>query len=138
MDDLVKVASEWIQAVWNDKRLDWIERLAAPHCVFHDAAATAAPEADRAQFRANVEALQSAVPDIQFHVDDAFACRDRVVLRVRVTGTHTGPGLPFAPSNRPFSIGGITMGRYEDGKLVEAWNCFDLLGLYTQLGRTLV
>jgi predicted ester cyclase len=33
---------------------------------------------------------------------------------------------------------GIVIARFSDGKIVEAWNAFDFLSMYKQLGQKLV
>jgi len=55
-------------------------------------------------------------------------------MRCVVTGTHTGDGLGVPPSNRPIRITGMAWGHWREGKLVEAWNNFDLLSLFEQIG----
>ena len=60
--------------------------------------------------------------------------RDTVVGRWRATGTHTGqlPGLP--PTGKPIAIGSITIYRIADGKIIEAWEQLNMLGMWQQLG----
>jgi predicted ester cyclase len=49
-------------------------------------------------------------------------------------GTHQGDGLGVAPTGRRVRVAGIVMARIEDGKIVEAWNNWDQLGLLRQIG----
>lgn len=62
---------------------------------------------------------------------------DRIAVRCVVIGTHTGPGLPIAPTGKPIRFGGMCMVRLEDGHMAEGWNNFDFLAMYHQLGMTL-
>jgi hypothetical protein len=41
-------------------------------------------------------------------------------------------GVPA--TNRPYTIGGITMMRFAGGRVVERWSCADMLGLLVQIG----
>ena len=38
------------------------------------------------------------------------------------------------PGGQPIDFWGIAMIRVEDGKIVEGWNCFDILSMYPQIG----
>ena len=59
---------------------------------------------------------------------------EMVALYCRVTGTHRGEGLGIAATGKPLDIRGMAMARIVDGKVAEAWNCFDFLSLYGQVG----
>ena len=62
---------------------------------------------------------------------------DRIAVRLSVTGTHTGPGVAAAPTNKAASFSGMCIARIENGKIAEAWNNFDFLSMYQQLGMQL-
>lgn len=59
---------------------------------------------------------------------DLFACR------VTMTGIHRGAFLGVAPTGRPYSLDGITMLRFANGRVVQRWTCEDMFGLLIQLG----
>jgi predicted ester cyclase len=42
--------------------------------------------------------------------------------------------LGVAPTNQPLEFTGMTIVRLEDGKIAEAWNEFDFMKMYSQLG----
>jgi len=127
-------AKRWFEEVWNKRRVDVIDELAEEGVVFHDPSVGGVKSLGAAEFKEVVRGLVSAFPDIRFTVEDAIAENDRAALRITVTGTHSGPGMGIAPTGRRVQISGIAIGRYRDGKLVEAWNSFDLLSLFEQLG----
>lgn len=131
---LCDIAKRWFDEVWNEQRVDAIDELAHPDVVFHDPSVGTVEQIGAAGFKEIVRTLLGAIPDIHFTVEDAITERDRVALRFIVTGTHTGPGLGTLPTNRAFEIGGMAIGIYRDGKLVEGWNSFDLLSLFEQVG----
>jgi steroid delta-isomerase-like uncharacterized protein len=131
---LAEIASRWFEEVWNQRRVDALDELADPAAVIHDPSIAAVARGGVAEFKEIVRSLLQAVPDIRFEVEDTVEEGDRVALRVSVTGTLTGPGLGIEPTGRPFRITGMALGRYRDGKLVEGWNHFDLLGFFEQVG----
>jgi predicted ester cyclase len=59
---------------------------------------------------------------------------DKVVMRWRIEGTHTGEFMGVAPSNMKITLGVTEIFRIENGQLVEAWDQFDQLGLMQQIG----
>ncbi len=70
--------------------------------------------------------------------DDIVAGGDKVVVRYRAEGTHTGPFRGIAPTGKRVVIKGVEIHRVEQGKIAEAWNWSfaDTPGWLTQLGVT--
>ncbi len=66
--------------------------------------------------------------------DNLVEAGDRVALTFQMTGEHTGPFMGFAPTGRPYAMGGLTLLRFADGHVVERWSCADMLGLLAQIG----
>ena len=77
----------------------------------------------------------SAFPDLSFTVEDVLADGEKVVTRWTGRGTHQGEIEEFGPpTGNQIEIKGITIHRLEDGKIVEEWERYDILGLLQQLG----
>lgn len=73
--------------------------------------------------------------DFTFTLDDQIAEGDRVCTRWTWNGTHTGDFMGIQPTGMQVSMTGTTVHRCrDDGKLVEGWWQYDLLGLMGQLG----
>lgn len=66
--------------------------------------------------------------------EDVLDCGGKVVCRFAVSGKHTGPFQGMPPTQRAFSIPGITILRFEGSKCVERWSQADFLSLLQQLG----
>ena len=84
--------------------------------------------------RFNAEAAV-AFPDVRVAIEDLVAERDEVVVRWTLRGTHEGElrgGIPA--TGQRVEVSGITISRIRDGKLVENWGNYDLLGMLQQLG----
>ena len=73
-------------------------------------------------------------PDLHATVEDMVSAGDKVVLRWRIEGTHTGEFLGVAPSNAKITIGLTEIFRVANGQLVEAWDRYDGLSLMQQIG----
>src|SRR5262249_32392172 len=76
----------------------------------------------------------AAYPDLNITIEDLLTDGDKIVGRCRVTGTHEGEAFGLAPKNRPVNFTGILISRIKDNKIVEAWNEFDFVTMYAQLG----
>jgi predicted ester cyclase len=48
--------------------------------------------------------------------------------------THTGDGLGIPASGKAVRLTGITIGRIQDGKIIEGWDNWDRLAMLEQIG----
>lgn len=119
--------------VWGEGNLDLIDEYVAEDYVEHN---TASPEDihGREGYRANVEMVREAFPDMDVTLNDIVAERDTVVTHYTITGTHCGPLMGIEPTGTEVSFSGMAIARIEDGKLVEDWSNVDLFGLMQQIG----
>lgn len=76
----------------------------------------------------------SAFPDMQAIEQDLFADGDKVVTRRILQGTHQGEFMGIAPTGKAVTAGGVWLSHLRNGKLVEQWVYFDVLGLLHQVG----
>ena len=88
----------------------------------------------REAFKQFFLAFAMAAPDAQFVIEDVIAEGDKVVIRLTVTGTQTGPLQGIPPTGRKFSMRGIDIFRVADDRIVEHWDAVDQLGMLQQLG----
>ncbi|MFC9729163.1 ester cyclase [Streptomyces roseolus] len=73
--------------------------------------------------------------DFAFAVEDQIADGDRVCTRWTWTGTHVGDFMGLQPTGMEVTMTGTTIHRFrDDGKIVEGWWQYDLLGLMNRLG----
>jgi predicted ester cyclase len=75
----------------------------------------------------------SGLPDVRLEVDDWVTEGEKVVARCRVSGTHRGEFLGYAPSGRRIEWVAIHIWRVSDGLLRERWSQADLLAIVEQL-----
>ncbi len=84
--------------------------------------------------RGFVNVILTAFPDIRYIMDDCMLVGDnRVVVRWRATGTHTGELMGMPPTNKNVSMIGITIFETRDGKVTKLWDVWDQAGLMNQL-----
>ena len=126
----------WFEEVWNKGREEAIDEMFAADGIAHGLT----EEGDRALrgggegFKPFFRAFRSAFPDIEVVVEDTVAEGDKVAARCSVRGKHQSDSLGFAATGAAAEFTGITIVRIADGKIVEAWNNFDFMTMYKQLG----
>lgn len=125
----------WFEEVWNQAREAAIDELAAPNVVAHGLVDAEGNEIrTREGFKAFWRQFRSAFPDVHVTVEDGLVDGDKVMVRCTVRGTHKGQGVGLAPTLKHVTFSGMCSARIEGGRIVEAWNNFDFLSLYQQLG----
>ena len=80
------------------------------------------------------DAMLPAFPDMALPLEDFVAEGEKVLVRLRVKGTHTGPFGDLPASGRPIDIGVLDLFQIRNGVLVEHWALLDNLGMMKQLG----
>jgi predicted ester cyclase len=70
---------------------------------------------------------------LKIRVDDVLVDGEKTAIRFTLTATHVGEGLGVPPSNKPVRVTGMSITRWEDGKIAEGWNEFDKAGLAAQI-----
>ncbi len=125
----------WFEDVWNKGRADAIPELFDEEGLAHGLSDDAAnPLRGPAGFLPFHAQFRGAFPNIEVVVEDQIAEDDMVATRCSVRGKHTGDSLGFTATQAPVEFTGVTITRIKDGKIVEAWNNFDFMKMYRQLG----
>ena len=75
----------------------------------------------------------SAFPDLKVEVEGTVSEGDQVVVRWIATATHSGEGLGMAPTGRQVRFPGMTWIRFENGKMMEGQDGWNIDGLLASL-----
>jgi predicted ester cyclase len=118
--DLIR---RWFEEVWNKGREDAIDEMFAADGVAHGLT----EEGDK-----TMRGPEQFKPF--YRVEDTIAEGDKLAARCTVRGKHQSDSLGFAATGLTTDFTGITIVRIERGKIVEAWNNFDFMTMYKQLG----
>src|SRR5215471_2477906 len=77
----------------------------------------------------------AAFPDLRMHAEDILVSGDKVVARVRGTGTHQGEFMGMPATGKNVDVQLIDIIRFgDDGLAHEHWGVFDMLAMLQQLG----
>jgi len=125
----------WFEEVWNNKSEAAVDEMLAEDGVGHglagpDGEQIVGPEG----FKKLQRAFLTAYPDLKIVVEDTVVEGDKIAARCRVTGLHQGHGIGVAPTNQPVDFTGMLIVRVKDGKIAEAWNEFNFMEMYSQVG----
>ena len=128
VDEVAQTARQAIEEVCSGRRPEDLERCYAPSFVDH---------VNRMEFRGHAGARESVAlyqrvfADLRFTVDQQITDGDRVATHWTMRGTNRG---------RSVTLPGITISRFEDGRIAEDWSYSDSIEIARQLGlwRTLL
>lgn len=119
-----KAASRVAFEVWNTGQLDRLDGFIAHDVVHHDPYDPNGAQG-LAGMKRTIKKNREINPDLTIVVEDQIAEGDKVATRWTATMTQNG---------KKVSLRGITIDRFENGQIVEAWRNMDMLGLLQQTG----
>ena len=88
----------------------------------------------RAGVQASVQSMRGVFPDLKIIEADYVVEGDKVFTRYVAAGTHRGSMLGEAPTGKTVQMSGMNLSRIANGKVVEGWDEFDMVGIMMQLG----
>lgn len=125
----------WFEEVWNQGNESAIDELLHDDVIAYGLTdAKGETVRGKEDFKAFFRNFRSAVPDIRVELGETMCDGDRVAAVCHVRGVHSGDGIPVAVNNAPLNFSGILMVRLKDGKIAEAWNYFDFMTMFGQMG----
>ena len=136
-----EIIRQWYDEVWNNKNEAYIDKILAKTCIAHgltdeDGKEIIGPDKFKILFRKFI----ASFPDIHFKVLDTVNEGNKIAALAVARFTHSGssfeafPGKAIEPTGKVIELSGMTFTVIEDGQIQEAWNSFDFLTFYTQLG----
>jgi steroid delta-isomerase-like uncharacterized protein len=106
--------------------------LAAPDLIIN-LAELPEPQYGHDVWRQGFELMKRAFPDLQAHIEDIFAAQDKVAVRLRFRGTHSGEFLGLPATGRSVDYVSHEFYRIENGLIAEEWICSDMATLLGQI-----
>lgn len=123
------------EEVWNRGNLDFVRVALSPDFIDHpNQRPFSVPIRGYEAISEAAANFRNAMPDFRETPIRCIAENDRVVYLGRATGTHTGSFFQFPPKGGKVDITGINFYRLANGKIVERWAIFDVLGMMQQMG----
>jgi steroid delta-isomerase-like uncharacterized protein len=127
-----EIASRMHEEVVNQKNLSALDDCVAADVVWHEPPPGLAPGMEG--FKQFFPMLYAAFPDWHATIEDVIAEGDKVVHRIKGGGTHKDEWMGIAATGKQVTPTGILIYRIDNGKIVEEWLQYDVLGVMQQLG----
>ena len=130
MGENALIARRWFEQVWVAGGESAVDQLLAP-----DASGWLEGRIVRSaiDFKDARRTVLHVFPDLSITVEETIEQDDRVAVRWRATATHRGEGLGVAPTNRKVTFRGISWLEMRDGRIVHAWDSWNLGALVATL-----
>ncbi|NEU07617.1 ester cyclase [Flavihumibacter sp. R14] len=120
---------KWFDKVWNKDDENAIDELMTDDAGAKGILADDQPKG-ASGFKIFFNDFRNQFHDIKIDVEEVISEDDFESARTTVSAIHTESG-------KQVSFAGMCMVRIVNGKIGEAWNNYDFLGLYQQLGQKL-
>lgn len=131
MSDPGKLIVRWFEEVWNRGNLEVVSEYITPTSKIHDGRMSIQGAQGFHDYYAQMAASFS---EVRVTPLELIVSGDMASLRWSATLKHTGDGLGLPATGKTFSVTGISMARYTaEGKLDEAWQNWDMMGLLEQI-----
>lgn len=124
------VLYKWFHEVWNNNNEDAIEELMTSDSFAHGILAkdqSIGPDG----FKLFYKDFKNQFRDIRIEVEEVISQDEFESARTTVNAIHAATG-------KNVSFSGICMVRIQNDQIAEAWNQYDFLNLYQQIGLKLV
>ena len=131
MPDNAEIARLTIEELNSKGKLEIVDQYYDPSYRGHE---TLAGELGREELKKATQMYRAAFPDLSLKVDEVAAAGDKVLVRWTCGGTHKGTFLGAAPTGKVATTRGLTVYTFRNGKIVEEWTQWDVLGVVRDLG----
>jgi len=125
------VIFRYTEEVWNQRNLDVLDELMTTDVINHSPIRL---ELNLETHKQIMSMYLTAFSEFHVITDDIIAEGDKVVNRWTATGIHQGELMGVPATGNQVVWTGITVSRLADGKIVETWWSYDVLGILQQLG----
>ncbi|MFC1717486.1 ester cyclase [Candidatus Poribacteria bacterium] len=133
LETSIAAVQRMIDEAMNMQNMAVIDELFAADYTMHDPAASMEIKGPEGFKQWAGMMLAPYFSDSLVVVEDMIAEGDKVVVRWSWSGTHTGEFQGIPATGRPIAVTGISIHRFADGKFVESWVSYDMLGMMQQL-----
>jgi steroid delta-isomerase-like uncharacterized protein len=131
-EENIATSKRGLEEAFNRGNLSVIDQDTTEDFVAHD---TLVGDQDREASKQGIAGYRQAFPDLHITIDEIFAAGDKVVIRWSGQGTFENEFMGLKPTGETGDpVRGITIDRYEGGKIAESWTQWDTLTLMRNVG----
>lgn len=133
MSDLKALVTRVYDELFSQGNLDVIDEVLADDFVEYEELPPGIPQGKGAP-RAFATMFRGAFPDFKMTAEELLQDGNKVIARVRVSGTHEGELMGIPPTGKKFDVNAIDILEFRDGKAIGHWGVMDMAGMMEQLG----
>lgn len=133
MSDIKAAMRRIYDEVFNQGNVDVIDELLADDFMEHQELPPGIPQGKGAP-RAYTTMFRSAFPDFHMAVEEMLQDGNKVITRVRVSGTHKGEFMGIPPTDNKFDVSAIDIVEFRDGQAIGHWGVMEEARMMEQLG----
>lgn len=85
------------------------------------------------ELKGHIQVFEAGIPCYNFIPEDMIAEGNKVMVRFRVTGQHTGELFGCPPTGNSVNVAGMIVYELADGMIVNHWMEVDSVGLMQQI-----
>ena len=130
-DEKKELVLRWISGIWEGGNTQLLQELAVESYVYF---APGQGEFRDESFVGFVNAIRTAIPDLNNTIEQQVADGDTIVTRGTTRGTHQGAFGEIAASGNLIEVPFVMITKLQDDRIAEEWEIFDTLTFMTQLG----
>jgi predicted ester cyclase len=124
-----------MEEAFGQGNLEVVDEVLDPDFVCYDPNSESGAVRGADTIKQEIEWFRNAIPDLTYTVEDQVAEGDKVVTRYAAKGTHQGEFFGVAATGNRIEMSGIQIDRFDDnGRMVEEWPEYDMLGEMKQMG----
>jgi steroid delta-isomerase-like uncharacterized protein len=128
----IATSRRFTEEAFNRGNLSVIDELSTEDFVGHD---PMTGDQDKEGGKQAISGYRAAFPDLHITIEDIFAAGDKVAYRWSVEGTFENEIMGLQPTGeRGDPVRGITIDRFEGGKIAESWSQWDTLTFMRDIG----
>lgn len=129
------VVRRWFEELFNEGDLAVAEEIVASELEYHGPMSLSPAEvAGPADVKEFVELYRTAFPDLRYAIQRLSYGDGEVSVWWSATGTHRSDLFAIESTGEPFTIEGLDVFVFEDGKIAEVYAQWDTLKLVQELG----
>jgi predicted ester cyclase len=118
----------YVEQVWERGNLVAIGKYVSTDCIYHDSAFPYTLDGPKV-IADYIFHFRSALQDWHFQVEDVVGEGNTIAVRWTVQGIHQALLGQLPPTGHPVQLTGVTLYRLRGSKIIEAWNCWNRIGL---------
>jgi steroid delta-isomerase-like uncharacterized protein len=128
-----RIVRRFYEEVWNERKIELVDQLVSASHALNDpivSGSQVGPEL----YKRRVAEFTKAFPDLCFTIEDTITEGSKSVICWTFTGTHQGEFRGIPGTGKKITVEGITIHHIKDGKILDSYARWDVLGFMRQLG----